>query len=420
MSLMDRLIEPVKEYVSFPDLMYSLSSFNNEPLRDLVYYLECRDLESLNTYTIDSKYNIKPIEDAQECTHSFLENVSVILTSAARARKWVLQDINSLDELPADTKSGLVEIFDAHAGIYFKVSEILGFTPLKGCLDFLDPELESSDAIGASSNHSLASYVTDYTLPQVVALILHIDLADITTSSNHSYIHEQGKYDESTYSKFDNLLQSYSTAALNNKIDGADVFTRRAESIFGAPDTQTNLEKTTISRSHLASYLNSIGYQLDDLIAKQEPVHAQYSQYDGYQQDDSELVSNLRQQVADLQSRLDEKDKELKLRSAKLDLALKKIKELDVPAYAADDQINNRSERSYQTTIGLLIEMLTEPRTKGGTPPFSSEAQVIAKMTEKAIYGQGKTKLGERFKEAKEALADEKKKGVRVIAVVPG
>ena len=77
------------------------------------------------------------------------------------------------------------------------------------------------------------------------------------------------------------------------------------------------------------------------------------------------------------------------------------------------NQLNDRSEKSYQTTIGLMIELLTKPRNEGGKAPFDSESLVIQRISEKAIYGQGKTKLGERFKDAKDRLTDEKKKTVK-------
>lgn len=148
----------------------------------------------------------------------------------------------------------------------------------------------------AIMNNSLASYVSDYTLPQVVALILHIDLADITTTPNNSYIHNQNDYDESVYHKFENLLQSYSVAALNNKLHGVDLHTRTVIPYGGDNETHIDLEKTSISRSSLASYLNSIGYELDNLIAKQESVY-------GMQNEVNQVLS-LTQQLRELQEQL--------------------------------------------------------------------------------------------------------------------
>ena len=80
-----------------------------------------------------------------------------------------------------------------------------------------------------------------------------------------------------------------------------------------------------------------------------------------------------------------------------------------------NEQLNDRSEDSYQTTIGLMLELLTKPRNEGGKAPFDSETLVIQKISEKAVYGQGKTKLGERFKDAKDRLIDEKKKTIKTM-----
>src|SRR5699024_5739528 len=132
---------------------------------------------------------------------------------------WVLSDGDSLSDLGTDTEGRLTEVLARHANSYYKNSELLSFAPLDGCLGFLKPGAASEDVTNLQSNNSLASYITEYTLPQVVALILHIDLADITTSPNNSYINNQDKYGEGVYQKFENLLQSYSVAALNNKLD---------------------------------------------------------------------------------------------------------------------------------------------------------------------------------------------------------
>lgn len=302
MGLMDRLFAPVRECVSFPDLLIGLSGINNEPLSDVIYYLSCCDLELLKAYRIGMSHKVELIENSQDLIHYFLEDVSVSLPIAAKT--WVFTGhADSLRLLPADTARELIGIFDAHVDSYFKISELLSFAPLEGYLGFLESDTVSKEVASSQGNNSLASYMTEYTLPQVVAIILHIDLADITTSSNNSYIHEQSKYDESIYSKFNNLLQSYSVAALNNKIDGADVHTRLVVPYGGGQEIHANLEKTTISKDRLASYLDSIGYQLDDLIAKQEQVHIQHNSYQG-SEDEAETVLLLRQQVEDLQAQL--------------------------------------------------------------------------------------------------------------------
>ncbi len=79
------------------------------------------------------------------------------------------------------------------------------------------------------------------------------------------------------------------------------------------------------------------------------------------------------------------------------------------------DQLTERSKKSYQVTIGLLLELLMTPKgfdNKGepNKPLFQSEASIIRDIEEKSIYGQGKTKLEGLFKAVKITLADVKKK----------
>ena len=75
--------------------------------------------------------------------------------------------------------------------------------------------------------------------------------------------------------------------------------------------------------------------------------------------------------------------------------------------------LNDRNEKSYQTTIGLLLELMTVPKVEGDRPPFTSEAVIIGRITDKSIYGQGKTTLETRFSDAKITLEQTKKKAFK-------
>ena len=77
------------------------------------------------------------------------------------------------------------------------------------------------------------------------------------------------------------------------------------------------------------------------------------------------------------------------------------------------DILSDRNEKSYQTTIGLLLELMTVPKIEGDRPPFTSEAVIIGKIADKSIYGQGKTTLETRFRDAKETLEQAKKKAFK-------
>lgn len=124
---------------------------------------------------------------------------------------------------------------------------------------------------------------------------------------------------------------------------------------------------------------------------------------------DVEVIANLAAKSFDKQKIIDDLTSQLAAAHAQSESS-KESQELDQRASTYDEELDDRSEKSYLNTIGLLIEVMTEPRTEGGIAPFSSEAVVITKIASKGIYGQGKTKIGDRFKVAKQVLNDEKKK----------
>lgn len=432
----DEYLDPAEceGLISFSDFMELLELFTKETSKKVAEYLiGCADFLRLDFYIYEiagltqstsatefvfspCKYDsYKDDENTSYPTENFLEDT--LLENGVKdywVYYWKIEDLLSLKciaKLELDDENFInyrdAMVGGAYTAIYYQDAAKILIDKVKQMQEIIDsgtstvPAKEGVDS--TRSNGSLASYMTEYTLPQVVALILHIDLADITTNSSNSYIHEQDRYDESTHHKFNNLLQSYSIAALNNKIDGADVFTRTIQNFLGAPDTQTDLEKTTISRGNLASYLDSIGYQLDDLIAKQERVHTIRSQ-----QDDSGLVSSLQQKIAELQSHVDEKTEELKNKSAKLDLAQGKIEELGRLA-SNDKQLSDNTANDYQVTIGMLLELLRTPKGfdkegKPNEPIFRTQTAIVEAVMSQLMPNHAKTKVSERFTASMAAL----------------
>lgn len=71
-------------------------------------------------------------------------------------------------------------------------------------------------------------------------------------------------------------------------------------------------------------------------------------------------------------------------------------------------ELDDNTAASYQTTIGILLGLMSAPKGTEDKPAFPSEAAIIGLATEEAIFGQGKTSLEKRFKAAKEALANER------------
>lgn len=124
---------------------------------------------------------------------------------------------------------------------------------------------------------------------------------------------------------------------------------------------------------------------------------------------DVQSIAKLAAKSLDKQKIIDDLTSQLAIMQAQLESS-KEQHGIVQHASINSEELDDRSEKSYLNTIGLLIEVMTEPRNEGGTAPFPSEAVVIAKIASKGIYGQGKTKIGDRFKVAKQMLNDEKKK----------
>lgn len=111
------------------------------------------------------------------------------------------------------------------------------------------------------------------------------------------------------------------------------------------------------------------------------------------------LIINSKPEFLDLEYRLEKATDELKNAYG----IMKKIQ-------SDNSVLSEQTERSYMITIGLLLELLTTPKTEGRKPLYPSEATIITNIVEKNIHGQGKTTVAERFKIAKEKLNTAKKK----------
>ncbi|MBA6243811.1 MULTISPECIES: hypothetical protein [unclassified Psychrobacter] len=138
MRLKDRISELTKDYIVFPDLLYGLSSANNEPLWDVVKYLDCEGFDTLNVFSSGPRYEMLPNLNSQEIIHDFLESIMVAMPEDNL--DWVLADSDSLDGLTVEEEQELIKLFNKGATTYFKVSDLLSFEPLNGLLHFLDVE----------------------------------------------------------------------------------------------------------------------------------------------------------------------------------------------------------------------------------------------------------------------------------------
>lgn len=108
---------------------------------------------------------------------------------------------------------------------------------------------------------------------------------------------------------------------------------------------------------------------------------------------DKQIIDELNKKIVSL---------EINLKNSNIQLAT---------SYTDDnEQLSARTKISYQTTIGLLIELMTSPKGIDNKKPFASQATIISEIVERSIYGQGKSTLETRFSEAKSILNDAKKK----------
>lgn len=134
-SLLDRLIEPTKDYISFRDFLLHLSKCNNEPLYEVVTYLLHHDFNSIGFYNIDTDYKIVRFEPF-ECNTvtEFLEEIQKALVLSAD--KWIFSSSDSLDNLADNDRRKVTTTVMKAMHSFFKKSEILNFKPLDGLLHF--------------------------------------------------------------------------------------------------------------------------------------------------------------------------------------------------------------------------------------------------------------------------------------------
>ena len=142
-----------------------------------------------------------------------------------------------------------------------------------------------------------------------------------------------------------------------------------------------------------------------ELKAKDEKLEA--LQTESIEQRDQS--SALQKQVADLQLQVDRKDRELKAKDEELSAASEMMKRLDSPVVDSE-QLSEHEEASYQVISGLLITLLLAKKGVKDKAAFPSEAEVIREIEQLDLYGYKKGTLAKRFKDAREKLENELKK----------
>ena len=156
MSLIDRLIEPTKNYISFRDFLFHLSSSNNEPLYGVVTHLLHHDLNSIEFYCIDADYKITPKGcDDKNDIYRWLKEIQNILFK--KAETWVFSDNthfsqprikligNEIDGLGDTEKGPLTKAIWDYNQFFFKKAELLSFKPLDGLLHLNHETITDAD-----------------------------------------------------------------------------------------------------------------------------------------------------------------------------------------------------------------------------------------------------------------------------------
>lgn len=124
------------------------------------------------------------------------------------------------------------------------------------------------------------------------------------------------------------------------------------------------------------------------------------------------LISNSKPKFLELECEFEQVKRELEDASGIIEKYQKEIDRLNAQKTQLDNsklRLHEQNEKSYLTTIGLLLELLTTPKTSDGKVLYPSEAMIIDKIVGKDVNGQKKTTLGKRFKMAKDAIIDAKK-----------
>lgn len=132
MSLLDNIFEPTKDYISFKDLLIHLSGMNSKSLYEVVFYLLHHNLDRLDTYRIDSNYQItlcNPHEVSP--VNAFLFAIKEeIRMGDMKDGYMVYVDDKSLNNFSSDTGKQISNIIERYISYYFKKPDLLHFEPL--------------------------------------------------------------------------------------------------------------------------------------------------------------------------------------------------------------------------------------------------------------------------------------------------
>lgn len=188
MSLIDRLIEPTKEYISFRDFLCHLSGLNNQPVYEVVTYLLHHDLSDKDFYYIDADYKIIKADFNDKSIKYFLTGIQMSVIFCAD--DWIFHDGKSLEQLGDDVRGKITKFCFDNMHSFFKRSDLLSFEPLKDLLHF-DGTGQNQPASKEATQQEIGKYqrllitYSLFTPDQVVCLLIDENPACI--SHNDEY-----------------------------------------------------------------------------------------------------------------------------------------------------------------------------------------------------------------------------------------
>lgn len=154
MSLIDRLREPTKNYISFKDLLLHLSGSNNQPVYEVVTYLLHHDLPDIDFYYIDTDYKIIQADFNDKSITYFLNNIQTSLLFGAE--NWIFHDGKSLEQLSDDFRQNIKKHCFDNIHAFFKKSDLLSFEPLNGLLHFNPESIADANSVEQQLANALA------------------------------------------------------------------------------------------------------------------------------------------------------------------------------------------------------------------------------------------------------------------------
>ncbi|PYE38104.1 hypothetical protein DFP82_10951 [Psychrobacter fozii] len=131
----------MKDYISFRDFIFHLSSVNDESLYEVVTYLLHYDLGAVDFYNIDTDHKIIRFKPGEfDTVTEFLKEIQKALSFSSE--KWVWSNPTSLKELRDQDRRALTDTVSKAMHCFFKKADVSGFEPLNGLLHFEDVDVK--------------------------------------------------------------------------------------------------------------------------------------------------------------------------------------------------------------------------------------------------------------------------------------